>query len=619
MRVFPLLPPERRWPTVEFVSFASALKAAPAVGQPMGRAHAPALAERRQWWPMLACTLALTLVGAALMGPLWQRQPFVAAATVLLTAAASAAGVILWGEIDQRTTAVLLVLAGLFWSGGWVEEWGGGPLPLSAALSSPTATVLGAWAVLRYPDPQRVARIERLFLVTLATWEIGGQLALAVTDRREWSHYPPSTWWLTLHADRDLREAIAGVMHVGELALACAFVLLFWLHRVPRIRGLDRRLLAPIATVAPIAAVVSAAVPLAQLRGASGTVLSGFYAVETALLASVPCAFLITVIRQRLARTAVLDLVREVQRRPTPEAVQEALRTALQDPSLRVSYWVPDLDSYVDADGRPVEPVPEGAARLVLPVSNGAGQRLAIIDTDPGLRRHPQVLAAAASAGALALENAQLQAALRVQLLQVRASQLRTVEAGVAERRRLERDLHDGAQQRLLALRLILLAADDDTLLPSTRSFLRNVGQEITLALGELRELARGIHPAVLAQAGLGAAVEAAVERQDLDVEARLPRQRFPAATEATAYFIISEALDNAARHAQANRVLIRGHAEDGILTIEVEDDGRGGAQVLLGTGLGGLIDRVRALGGDMMLSSPPGGGTLVVAAIPCG
>jgi signal transduction histidine kinase len=334
---------------------------------------------------------------------------------------------------------------------------------------------------------------------------------------------------------------------------------------------------------------------------------------------AVPVAFLTAVVRRQLARTAVLTVLHEVQSRPTPEAVQQSLRTALGDPSLRVNYWAPELQAYVDVGGLRVEPMPDPGLRLIMPISTAGGDRLAIIDADPSLRRHPEVVTGAVSASGLALENAQLQASVRAQLAQVRASRLRIIEAGVVERRRLERDLHDGAQQRLLALRLALAAADDGTLLPSEQVFLRDVGQEVAVTLAELRDLARGIHPAVLSQAGLAAAVEAIVERQSMLVDPQLPDRRFPAAIEATAYFIICEALDNAARHALATQVRIRGHAAEGMLTIEVEDDGQGGAQVRIGAGISGLIDRVRALGGDLMISSPPGRGTLLVAAIPCG
>jgi len=572
----------------------------------------------RQWWSIFVWSIALTAAAGTLMGPLWADQTLLAAVTLVLSGTLITTGVILCTEAEHRKTAVLLVFAGLFWSGGWVEEWGNGPLPLTAQLASPIAFVLASWAIFRFPDPERLNRRDRIFLHLVGAWVVGTQAAHDLTSRPEWLNVPPSrTWWLTLHADRGLRDHIDSVAILGDGVLACVFLVL-WLRRFGQVRGLDRRLMTPVAVSAVTAAIVSAAVPLFQLTNPSEHVLDRVYTVETTLIACVPLSFLVAVIRRQLAKTAVLTLVREVQLRPTPEAVQQSLQVALDDPTLRVSYWAPELSSYVDVAGLHVEPLPGASGRLVLPIDSGTGLPLAVIDANPDLRRHAEVVTGAVAAGGLALENAQLQAAVRAQLAQVRAARLRTVEAGVAERRRLERDLHDGAQQRLLALRLALATADDGSLHSTAKVFLHALSAQISLALEELRELARGIHPAVLSQAGLSAAVEAVVERQDLEIEPRLPMIRFPAATEETAYFIICAALGQAARHA-ATRVRIRGHESDGVLTIEVEDDGQAvGAR--METGLGGLIDRVRALGGDIMLSSPPRGeGTLLVAAIPCG
>jgi signal transduction histidine kinase len=208
-----------------------------------------------------------------------------------------------------------------------------------------------------------------------------------------------------------------------------------------------------------------------------------------------------------------------------------------------------------------------------------------------------------------------LQAAVLARLSQVRALRMQAVQAGVAERRRVERNLHDGAQQRLLALRLVLAASDSPELTDAARGRLRGMNQEIALALSELRDLARGIHPAVLSQAGLSAAIEAVAQQQPGLIEASLPGGRFPAATEETAYYLICAALKGTGR---AARVSIRGHERDGVLTIEVQDDARRPAEFRLDAELPGMLDRVRALGGDIMFSTLSRGGSLMVAAIPC-
>ncbi|HEX6744407.1 MAG TPA: GAF domain-containing protein [Solirubrobacteraceae bacterium] len=199
------------------------------------------------------------------------------------------------------------------------------------------------------------------------------------------------------------------------------------------------------------------------------------------------------------------------------------------------------------------------------------------------------------------------------------ASRMRIVEASDAERRRLERNLHDGAQQRLvatsLAVRMAARRANDD---PALRTMLDGAGDELTLALEELRELARGLHPAVLSDHGLCAAVEAVAERAPLPVTVDVPiDERLPETVEAAAYFVVCEALTNVAKYAHASAARVRVERSDGHATVEVVDDGVGGADERDGSGLRGLADRVEALGGRLVVTSPVGEGTAVRARLP--
>jgi signal transduction histidine kinase len=203
---------------------------------------------------------------------------------------------------------------------------------------------------------------------------------------------------------------------------------------------------------------------------------------------------------------------------------------------------------------------------------------------------------------------------------QLAASRARIVEAADAERRRLERNLHDGAQQRLVSLALDLgqveanLDAGDTR---TARQLLATAREELGLALEELRELARGIHPAILSDRGLGPALEALVARVSLPVQLDAPCDRLPERVEAAAYYVVAEALTNAARHARASSVGVRLRCDDGRLRIEVSDDGIGGADARSGSGLRGLADRVEALGGRLRLDSPAGAGTTLTGEIP--
>ncbi len=224
---------------------------------------------------------------------------------------------------------------------------------------------------------------------------------------------------------------------------------------------------------------------------------------------------------------------------------------------------------------------------------------------------------------ALALENARLQAALAARLAEVRASRARIVQAGLDERRKVERDLHDGAQQRLLALSLTIamigdrLAAAPETD-PRLSSLVAAARGEIGAAIAELRELGRGIHPAVLANQGLAGAAETLAALAPLPVTTLIGPGRYPATVEAAAYFLIAEALANIARHARASRAQVTARCGGGQLVVEIADDGIGGASARSGTGLTGLADRVAALGGTLTITSPPGHGTTIRASLPC-
>lgn len=229
----------------------------------------------------------------------------------------------------------------------------------------------------------------------------------------------------------------------------------------------------------------------------------------------------------------------------------------------------------------------------------------------------------AARLQALTLENTRLQVALADQLDEVRASRARIVQAGLDERRKVERNLHDGAQQRLLALSLTIAMIGDQLAAapradPRLSSLAETASGEVRAAIGELRELGRGIHPAVLANEGLAAAAETLAALAPLPVVTSIPPGRYPPGVEAAAYFLIAEALANVTRHARATRAWVCARCEQGRLTVEVADDGLGGASVRGGTGLIGLADRVAALDGQLTIISPAGAGTTLRASLPC-
>jgi signal transduction histidine kinase len=244
---------------------------------------------------------------------------------------------------------------------------------------------------------------------------------------------------------------------------------------------------------------------------------------------------------------------------------------------------------------------------------------VAAIVHDRALDDSRDLVRGAGAAVALALENERLDAELRARVEDLRASRERLVRAGLDERRRLERDLHDGAQQRLVALALTLRLARGKAD-GEAADLLDEAAAELQHATTELRELARGIHPAVLIDHGLGPAIGALANRAPVPVEvAALPNGRLPAPVESAAYFLVAEALTNVSRYARASFAEVRVARANGSVTVEVRDDGIGGADPAAGSGLRGLADRMAALDGALEVSSPPGAGTTVRAVLPCG
>ena len=247
------------------------------------------------------------------------------------------------------------------------------------------------------------------------------------------------------------------------------------------------------------------------------------------------------------------------------------------------------------------------------------GRRVAAIAHDPALDDEPQLVRAAGAAAALALENQRLEAELRARIEELRASRARLVEAGDAERRRLERDLHDGAQSRLVALALKLkLARMKVEGSSEAAALLDESSAELQASLDELRELARGIHPAILSDHGLAAAVRALADRAPVPVSVTVEEGELPAPVETAIYFVVAEALTNVAKYAAASSADVAVRRRGAAVVVEIADDGAGGAEVAGGSGLRGLADRVAALDGRIELESPPGEGTTLRAEIPC-
>jgi signal transduction histidine kinase len=401
-------------------------------------------------------------------------------------------------------------------------------------------------------------------------------------------------------AAADALTSLFGLAGVVTLAWLGWVLVQRWRHSGP----VQRRALSPVlwtgaaVAVAGILSVIPAAVGSESAEDAWNLVL-------ITLISAVPFAFLVGLMRSSLSRAGAVSGL--VERFGTV-SVREALAEALGDPDLSIAYWLPRPGRWVDADGRPVE-FPESKAVTEI-------EQAAIVH-DPALLEEPELVRAAGAAAGLALRNERLDAELRARYEELRASQARLVAAGDEARRRIERDLHDGAQQRLVSLALMLRMAarrhpDDEDLV--------RAGEELKHALQELRELARGIHPAVLTERGLEAAVAGLASRSHVPVTVTAELDgRLESAVETAAYFVISEALTNVSKYAEATSAEVSLRQVNGHVVIDVRDDGKGGADPGAGSGLRGIADRVSALDGLLEVTSPPGEGTVVRAELPTG
>lgn len=341
--------------------------------------------------------------------------------------------------------------------------------------------------------------------------------------------------------------------------------------------------------------------------------------VTFATLGLAPVAFLFGLLEARLARTAIGGLLVELRADPTGD-LREPLARALHDPTLRLAYWLPQYGSWASPDGQAVELRGPGDGRATRIIYRNQ-EPVVALEFDRTLEDERELIDAVAAAAGIALENSRLHADLRARLHDLQGSRVRVIQAGQKERQQLERNLHDGAQQRLVALALELgLMANGTAGTDQTRARLMQAKQEVTASLDELRDVAHGLHPAVVTGHGLAVALESLTARAAVPVVLTVGLdERLPEQVEVAAYYVVSESLTNIGKHARANTATVGITGSAGTVVVKVTDDGIGGADTELGSGLRGLADRVEALGGRLRIWSPPGRGTRLEAEIPCG
>ncbi|MBQ0985806.1 hypothetical protein KBZ10_15030 [Streptomyces sp. F63] len=553
----------------------------------------------------------------------------------------AAAGLVAWWRRPANPTGRLMLAEGVTWFIGNLQGSGVPALFAVGAWFEALNMAVLAHLLLAFPDGRLTTRLARWVVVSgYGLVAVGGLLRAAVFDpavhpgasylscagcgpNALFTGAPPGVFTAV-----DLGYRWAGVV----ITLVCVATLVRrWRASAPA----RRRVLLPvwISVLVAIAFVfweALYALPSGGLVGAGAVVL-----LSDLSQVSVPAAFLAGLLRMRLRRAAVGHLVIQVGADPTPRGLQDAVARVLGDPSLRIGLWTDGTGAgtapaagagapagaYTGPDGRPVR-VPGPDSGRAATVVEGRGEPLAVLVHDAALREDPGLLAAVAASVRLCLENTRLRAEVTRRAEEARAAHTRLIESADRERRRLERDLHDGAQTRLVFALMALRQVDAGLARGGDGAGLRGTVAEadrtLRKALDDLRGIARGIHPAVLVREGLGAAVTGLAEESAVPVVVSVTPGRFPPLAESTAYFTVCEALSNAAKHARARAVGVTVESAAGRLVVEVTDDGVGGADPGGGSGLRGLADRLAAVGGTLRVDSPAGSGTRIRAELPC-
>jgi signal transduction histidine kinase len=494
-----------------------------------------------------------------------------------------ACGVIGWSRRPQSRSGALLAAAGFAWfapnyavTGVTVVAW------LSAhALYLYRGPLVQL--VLTYPTGRAVRRPDRAAVAA-------GYAVAVITP----------VW-----ADETATIVLACVLvAVAVRGYACA-------------AGRKRRMRLAALQATAVLAAVFAAVALVRLAVPAQAAAAATLHAYQAALCGLSLGLLMGLLRGSWERAEVADLVVELGETRSG-TLRDELARALGDPSLQVGYWVPQPAGFVDAEGRPIRVPDPGSGRSMTMVERDE-QPLAVLVHDPAVLGDPGLVEAVASAARLAAANARLQAEVRVRLAEIGASRRRILEAGDEERGRLERRLRDGALRRLDEVAQTLRQARRSTATGNVGERLVRAETQLARTQEELRRLARGIHPRELSERGLAAALASLARDVPLPVKLAVSVTGESPGAAACAYFVCSEALANVAKYGAASHVAVSVRSDPGATTVEVKDDGVGGADPGRGTGLRGLADRVEALGGTLTVDSPPGGGTRLVAVIPHG
>jgi signal transduction histidine kinase len=579
---------------------------------------------RRALWALAGLGVVLGLADLALIlsTDLVSERGAWAAGALVTGAGFVGVGLYAWGRRPDNRIGMLMVGTGFAW---FLSGCSFSDLPLVFTIGQVFGALFFAVVLhllLAFPSGRLQTTAERWIVgITYGLTTVGSAFLWLFVDPAELDCPECPENVMLIDSKESFVTTLAGIMNFcAALLVAAALVLLVrrWRQATPA----QRRFLVPVYSAGVAVLLLLVVLVALQAGGIEMEALDVLWLASLVPFALVPYLFLGTLMRTRMIQSgAVGELMARLGETPQRGELRDALARALGDPTLELVYWLPEDERFVDPTGH-VFTLPEpGSGRAVTKVERDGDCVAAIVHDELLHEQEGGYLDAVGAAASLALENERLEAELRSKVEELRASRQRMLSIGLEERRRLERDLHDGAQQRLVSIALNMRLArarlrNDPT---GAESLLEGATGELDAALEELRELARGIHPAVLTTRGLDTALETLARRAPMPVELQsVPRERLPEAVELAAYFVVAEALTNVAKYASASHATVDVQRHNGRVVVRVSDDGVGGADPELGTGLRGLADRLAVIEGRLEIDSVPGKGTTITAKIPC-
>jgi signal transduction histidine kinase len=574
--------------------------------------------------PALAIACAITAVFAADSLPDGSPTSYAGASTAADTAdilagvALVLSGALAWTGRRTRWLGLFAMLAGLAWLGPDWEGWEGAPSVVRSLGAAVTPFFLAVLVHLAVALPTGRARAPSARVAVVAVYAVAAAVSVGRALFRD-PFLDPYCWRTCLdnaflvHADPGLASALGDIWTRSALVVG-AVVVAVGACRLIQATAPARRVLMPMLGPVLLMGAAEAAYAVVLLRtpleNPEGTGFAVIFFVRSLSACALGLGIAWSVLSARRTRSSVSRLAAELAEAPPASTLRDGLAAALGDPAVEVHYWLPGSQRFVTADGRGAPAPAQGNGRAVTPIARG-GRTLAVVSHDAALLDGLELEHQIGSAARLAIDNERLEAEVLAQLNDLRGSRARIVEAGDRERRRLERNLHDGAQQRLLAVSYDLRVARAAAEKEGDRelgSLAARATAEIDGALGELRELAEGIYPAILTEAGLATALASLADSAPLPVElGEVAPNRYPVAVESTAYYAVEEGIHDAAARG-ASFAAVSAAVFGDRLVVEIEDDGADRDAALVH-----VADRVGACGGSLHA-----GATTLRAELPC-